>query len=374
MYRNCSSGSANWVAAASMAAIMIFASAAAAQSSWGMAAAKDGTLYFCDIQRDRVWHYTSPDGLTLVLDHNHCHTLVLGYDGSIYGEDVGGETRSGSDMSVWHLTPGHTPVFLLDHATVPDPSIWLVRDATGNSYSWNGNREVRKASQILKRTPNGDVSVFTGGDWGFADGPSGRARMGDVGAMASTPDGTLYLVDGESLRRVAPDGSLTTLISPFIHTTSGGVPGVPGLYNHHLGMAVDPQGGIYVVDFRNRRILHWDQSGTRLVFQSHGPLEHLTSWGWTPTGVAVSGDSLYVMEYLPLPTFPSELIGNPRIRRIAPGQQIATVVAVSSSGLRAVVILVLALLVFAGIWWWRRSRLRLMPVLLRKIVGDERDQ
>ena len=366
MYRNHSRGSANWLAAVGLAAIMMSARAAAAQSSWGMAAAKDGTLYFCDIQRDRVWHYASPEGLSLVLDHNHCHTLVLDYDGSIYGENVGGETRSGAAMSVWHLTPGHTPVFLPDHATASDPSIWLVRDAAGNSYSWNGSREVRKASQILKLTPKGDVTVLTGGDWGFADGPIGRARLGDVGAMASTSDGTLYLVDGESLRRIAPDGSITTLVTAFIHTTSGGVPGMPGLYNHHLGMAIDPQGGIYVVDFRNRRVLHWDQSGTRLVFQSHGPLERLTSsWGWTPTGVSVSGDSLYVMEYLPLPTFPSELIGNPRIRRIAPGQQIITVVAVSSFGLRAVVILVLAVLVFAGVRWRRRSRRRLMPVLLR---------
>src|ERR1041385_7818430 len=120
MHRNCSSGSVNWLAVVGMAAIVTFSPVGAAQSSWGMAAAKDGTLYFCDIQRDHVWHYSSPDGLSLVLDHNHCHTLVLGYDGNIYGENVGGETRSGAAMSVWQLTPGHTPVFLLDHATNPD--------------------------------------------------------------------------------------------------------------------------------------------------------------------------------------------------------------------------------------------------------------
>jgi sugar lactone lactonase YvrE len=55
-----------------------------------------GTLYFCDIQRDRVWRYTPDNRLQLLMDHNHCHTLVLGYDGNVYGENVGGDL-SGKD-------------------------------------------------------------------------------------------------------------------------------------------------------------------------------------------------------------------------------------------------------------------------------------
>ena len=53
-----------------------------------------GALYFCDIQRDKVWLW-EPRGLRLLFDHNHCHTLVLGYDGRVYGENVGGESRAG---------------------------------------------------------------------------------------------------------------------------------------------------------------------------------------------------------------------------------------------------------------------------------------
>ena len=109
MHRHYASHLAGWLAAAWIAAmIMTFAPSATAQSSWGMAAAKDGTLYFCDIQRDRVWHYSSPGGLSLVLDHNHCHTLVLGYDGNIYGENVGGETRAGGvDRKSTRLNSSH---------------------------------------------------------------------------------------------------------------------------------------------------------------------------------------------------------------------------------------------------------------------------
>ena len=57
-----------------MAGALLFPSAAKAQTSWGIAVTGDGTLYFCDIQRDRVWSYSAADGLSVVLDHNHCHT------------------------------------------------------------------------------------------------------------------------------------------------------------------------------------------------------------------------------------------------------------------------------------------------------------
>ncbi len=100
---HCSSRTA--VAATAAVVLLALAPLAPAQSNWGVAADNRGTLYFCDIQRDRVWRYVPQGHLDLLLDHNHCHTLVLGYDGDIYGENVGGESRAGGVVGVWRLTP-----------------------------------------------------------------------------------------------------------------------------------------------------------------------------------------------------------------------------------------------------------------------------
>src|SRR5262249_50414425 len=179
------------------------AGVAAAQSNWAVAADESGRLYFCDIQRDYVWRYEPPGQLRILFRHNQCHTLTLGYDGNLYGENVGGQSRAGRVVGVWRLTPGGEKRFLLPLTAKPDPAIWLVRDAAGNSYAWDGNQEVKDVSRILKTSPQGETQTLAGGPWGLADGPGPAARFGQVSAMAVLPDGTLFVVDEGNLRRVS---------------------------------------------------------------------------------------------------------------------------------------------------------------------------
>src|SRR5215510_5195192 len=251
-----------------------------AQSNWAVAANASGNLYFCDIQRDKVWRYEPPSQLRLVVDHNHCHTLTLGYDGRVYAENVGGETRAGSVVGLWRLTPEGAKTFLLPLSTKPDPAIWLVRDAAGNSYAWNGNPEVKQTSQLLKSTPRGETRTLAGGPWGFADGTGPVARFGEISAMAALPDGTLYVIDEGNLRRVSANGTVVTVARDIASRTAGGFPGFGGLFNHHMGAAADSQGGVYVVDYGRNQIVHWDPSGgVHTVFRSGGLANWLSRGG-----------------------------------------------------------------------------------------------
>jgi hypothetical protein len=292
------------------------------------------------------------------MDHNHCHTLVLGYDGNVYGENVGGESRGGGFVGVWRLTPQGERTFLLPLTTNPDPAVWLVRDSAGNSYSWNGNPETKGLSQILKRTSDGTTRILAGTVWGFADGPGEMARLGQVAGMAAKPDGTLYIADDGNLRRVSPDGTVATLERGIVSASVGGLPHLGGLYNHHLGVATDSHNTVYFVDYGRRRILRWDPvSGVHVVAESRGVANWLTrgSWGWRPTGVAAMGDSVWVMEDWGLPTFAADLIGNPRVRKISPDGRSTTLVAIYSQAARAFAATVLAFLTF-GFFSWRRLR------------------
>jgi len=307
---------------------LMFTAATRAQSNWAVAPDDRGALYFCDIQRDQVWLW-EPRGLRLLFDHNHCHTLVLGYDGWVYGENVGGESRAGGVVGVWRLAPEGQREFLLAPTARPDPSIWVVRDAKGNTYAWEGNPETKGRSRILERSPQGELRVLAGDLWGFADGAGNTAKFGQVAAMAATADGSLYLADDQSV--------------------------------------------VYVVDYGRNHILRWDAAhGTRVVFQSRGVANWLSSggWGWRPTGVAVEKNSILVMEDWGLPTFAAELIGNPRVSRVLADGTVVKVTAVSNTVTRifaAAILLVLGLAMFA----WRRNKTRRSSTFRGKAKGEQ---
>ncbi len=288
-----------------------------------------------------VWRYEPGNGLRRLFDHNHCHTLARGYDGVIYGENVGGESRAGSVVGVWRLSESGERTFVLRPTSRPDPSIWVVRDAAGNGYAWEGDPETKRVSRILKRTPHGEVRVLSGSAWGYEDGAGARAQFGEVAALAALPDGTLFLVDSGDLRRVNGDGAVTTVARDIVSTIPGGMPHVGGFYNHRIGMAVDPRGIVYIADFERRNIVRWDsQYGARIAYTSGGVANWLSrgSWGLRPTGVAVAGDSLYVMEDWSMPTLAAEIIGNPRISRIAADGTVVRVVTVASTAALAIIL------------------------------------
>jgi len=322
----------------------------AAQSNWAVAADAHGVLYFCDSQRDYLWRYEPEGRLQMLFDHNHCHSLTLGYDGNLYGENVGGESRGGGLVGVWRLTPEGERTFLLPLTTKPDPAVWLVRDAVGNGYAWDGNPEVKEVSRILKHTPEGETHTLAGASWGFADGPGPTARFGQIAAMTARPDGTLYVVDEGNLREISIDGTVSTVARGIGSNVAGGLPHLGGLYNHHMGAAVDSRGRVYVVDYGRRQIIRWDSSaGVHTMYVSGGIANWLSqgSWGLRPTGVAIVGDMVYVMEDWALPRFAANLIGNPQIRQISANGKSLSVLAVSSTTDRIVLVVGLAALLTA---------------------------
>ena len=326
------------------AGLFLIAAAAPAQTGWGLAPDSRGGFTFSDITRDCVWRADAQGHLRLMLDRVHCHTLVPGYDGVVYGEDVGGGSRAGNLLGLWKLASDGRRIDLLPVTLIPDPAVWLVRDATGNSYAWDGNPNNRGTSRILRRSPEGHVAAFAGGDWGFADGSAAQARFGQVQAMAATPDGVLYLVDDGNLRRILIDGTVSTLAHDLVSGAAGGLPGRGGLWNHSMGMAVDAAQRAYIVDYSRDRIVRFHvNEGAKEVHHSGGIGNRISgsSWGWRPTGVSVHAGEFYVMEDWPLPTLLADLVGSPRILRIAPDGSAETLASVSSTGVRFVAVTVL---------------------------------
>ncbi|WP_326536402.1 hypothetical protein [Pseudorhodoferax sp.] len=105
----------------------------------------------------------------------------------------------------------------------------IAADADGVVYvADTGNATLRKVM------PDGRVSTLAGmaGQTGSVDGQGSAARFMNPTDVAVMPDGTLLVADGDKLRRVTAQGAVTTLATP----------GLPAA----LALAVDRAGTVFI--------------------------------------------------------------------------------------------------------------------------------
>lgn len=119
-------------------------------------------------------------------------------------------------------------------------------DSTGNMYVADKDN-----STIRKITPAGDVSTLAGspGNTGSTNNTGSAARFTYPYGVAVDTSGNVYVADtGNNLiRKVAPDGTTTT---------------VAGITANSTGLAVDSSNNLYVADSTNRVIYKVTSTGT----------------------------------------------------------------------------------------------------------------
>lgn len=146
-------------------------------------------------------------------------------------------------------------------------------DGAGNVYVVDlGNNAVRKV------TPGGAVTTLAGsGRPGYTDGPGATATFNHPTGIATDSRGNLYVADqgNDAIRKIAPDGSVSTLATPT------------GLITGPRGIATDAQGNLYVVN-ENGLVTEFAADGTLITF-------YATPSGVSCIGIGVSkGGDLYL--------------------------------------------------------------------------------
>jgi len=201
------------------------------------------------------------DGSVLVADSNN-HLIrqiakgqVSTYAGIMLDADANGMPNGG-----WHDGTQQTAVF-------NSPS-GMDTDSEGNVYIADAeNHAIRKVSK------GGIVSTIAGdGILGHKDGAGSGARFYRPEDAAVAADGTLYVADtlNHSIRRIAPDGQVTTLNAPsnrVIEVTAGYAVLAGDFadgklseskFNEPTSIAIDSKGNLYVSDTGNHVIRYID--------------------------------------------------------------------------------------------------------------------
>ncbi|MGH8583923.1 MAG: RHS repeat-associated core domain-containing protein, partial [Gammaproteobacteria bacterium] len=203
----------------------------------------------------------------------------------------------------------------------------VVVDAEGGLYIATGQR-------VRRVRPDGILTTVAGGAGGaLVDGGSATAGpLCGASDVALGADGSLYIVEGSlgchRIRRVR-NGIITTVAGSTTAGLSGdGGPATAALLNTPKGVAVGADGSVYIADWGNHRLRRVSPAGSMTTIAGGG--SSLTDGGpatqanVTPTEVALGADgSLYLTAT------------DGRVRRVSTGGIITTVAGTRTGGVAA---------------------------------------
>src|SRR6185503_11293860 len=284
---------------------------AAAHPATGIVVDRAGSVYFSDLET--IWKLSTDGTLTVLLEGQrgrHIHELAIDDHDNIYGADVSyNPATKGWPSNVWKMTPDGKLTYLLETTENAPRGMSIWRDRHGNMFWVDQNNHTKTQTLLLKRTPAGAVTTLAGSSYGHADGKGTSAKFSSVGGMAFGVDGSIYLSDGAFVRKVAMDGTVTTVGSGLDFRESADQPRfLTGSSGSLTGLSVAADGTVYVADSGNRRLLKISRDGeTEVMLRTEPP--------FFPNGVAAVNGNVYVLEVgFTLPNITS----GPRVRKITP--------------------------------------------------------
>ena len=283
-----------------LAFILSFLLAATARAHPGVGIVQDsrGNVFFTDLKQ--VWKIASDGKRTIAVEKVHTHELCLDLDDALYGEHLWyeGDATKKWGHRVWCLRRDGTLVDVIPARAGFLGDYSFVRDRAGNMY-WADHGENGQRTVIKKRSPSGKIATHAAADFR------------DVNWMIAKRDGTLFLIDAGDLRRVAPDGKVTTIATKLSEHKPP--PANVSNRHYHQGIWTDSNGDVYVAVTEERLVLKVEADGKSTVAARSGDNPETRSKdvdrivqgagdlvveSWSPTGGMFDRDgNLWLLEY-----------------------------------------------------------------------------
>jgi sugar lactone lactonase YvrE len=238
----------------------------------GIAVDSSGQVYFLDTGSG-LWQIDTQGKVTHLSDTKF-HWLAIDADNVFAGGRLPSSAGSGLDWEI--VKVGTDPAILL----ASDWPIAIGHD--GNLYYQSGPPGHLR---IMRSSPSGTTTVFA-----TLPAMTSGEPLPHVSGLTAGPGGSLYYTEHNAIRRITSRGLVGTVVT--VPAKIGG-PSIPGTPQHPYlrEIVVDTDGTMYVADNGDARVLKITPRGTiTTLVQTQSP--------WSPTGVALFGGNVYVLEYL----------------------------------------------------------------------------
>ena len=189
----------------------------------------------------------------------------------------------------------------------------------------------RRTAYELKPT----ISTVSGTGVAGYNGDGGMARQAQLNSPRSVTvhrDGSLYIAErgGQRIRKVAPDGTIATVAGTGVAGYNGdGGPATQAQLRNPSGVALGPDGSVYIADTSNSRIRRIDKNGIISTIAGNGTL------GYSGDGSSATQAQLFQPQDMALAPDGSVYIAdsnNSSIRRVGPDGIISTVAGTGVNG------------------------------------------
>jgi sugar lactone lactonase YvrE len=277
----------------SFAVACLLPGSALAHPGSGIVVDRSGQVYFVDMVSG-IWKLDLHGALTH-LPGPAFHFMTLDADGRL----AAAELPSGPNWELARIGSDPTLLLASDFPLALGPDGRLYFPSQG-----------RTPVQIRTFSPGGETGILATLPATTAHGP-----LRWLNGLAAAPDGSLVYTEDDAIRRVGGDGRVSTVAE---HVAPAGCGSRAPLLR---GLDVDAGGNVYVADAGCGKVLKVSPAGVVTILPQ---VQH----PWFPTGVALSGGDLYVLEF-ENPDTDDRRAMVPRIRKIAPNGTTTVVATVS---------------------------------------------
>jgi sugar lactone lactonase YvrE len=204
----------------------------------------------------------------------------------------------------------------------------LAADDLGNLYIADGGRGPNFGNNLLMRiSPDGSLTIIGGnGIYGFSGdgGQATNAALSNPDGLAVDRAGNVFFIDFDMcrVRKITTDGVISTVAGTgnCEHSGAGGV-GTNLALAFPQGLAVDPNGNLFIADTDSSRVRRLSPSGIVTTIAGNGTCGFLGDGGFATSAQLCNPSSLVLDSSGNL--FVSDQ-GNHRVRKISPAGIITT--------------------------------------------------
>lgn len=240
----------------------------------GIAIAQDGTIFVADNQNHAIRRISTNGAVTTLaglLGTPSCADgsgstarfdsptgLALGPDGALYVSDTGNHTirrvTTNGDVTTLAGSAGNA-----DYADGP-ATVARFNQPLGLSVAADGTVFVADSGNHLIRViaTNATVSVLAGNPetFGSADGTGTNAFLNNPVGLALAPDGSLFVSDANNftIRRVTRSGVVTTVAGAAGQDGSADGPAASARFGKPAELALAPNGTLYIAEAAHHTI------------------------------------------------------------------------------------------------------------------------